>query len=132
MDVVVDTSVVVAVIAGERQRGRLIEAVRGADLLAPPSVHWEIGNAFSAILRRGRITLQQARAAIETYRTVALRFVDVELKESLEIAEALGIHCYDAYLVRCALKYDAPLLSLDGDLLRAAEQAGARVIEVRA
>jgi len=130
MDVVVDTSVIIAAIAGEARRECLIEAVRGADLIAPPSVHWEIGKAFSAMLRRGRITLQQALAAIEIYSAIAIRFVDVELRESLEIARASNIYGYDAYLIRCALKYDAPLLSLDGNLLRAAKQAGVSVIEV--
>lgn len=130
MEVVVDTSVIVAVIVGEPRRERLIEAVRGADLIAPPSVHWEIGNAFSAMLRRGRITLQQALAAVEVYRTIAIRFVDVELEESLRIAGALGIYSYDAYLIRCAQKYDVPLFSLDSHLLKAAKEVGASVIEV--
>ena len=31
---------------------------------------------------------------------------------------------YHAYLIRCGLKFTAPLLSLDRDLLRVAEQAG--------
>jgi len=52
------------------------------------------------------------------------------LRESIEIARASNIHGYDAYLIRCALKYDAPLLSLDGNLLRAAKQAGVSIIEV--
>ena len=43
MDIVVDTSVIIAVIANEPQRDILIDLTKGADLLAPPSVHWEIG-----------------------------------------------------------------------------------------
>jgi len=52
MDIVVDTSVLIAVIANEPEKDRLIRQTTGADLLAPPSCHWEIGNAFSAMLRR--------------------------------------------------------------------------------
>ena len=131
MDIVVDTSVLVAVIAHEPQRGKLIELTRGADLLAPASVHWEIGNAFSAMIKRNRIELEQAMQAIAAYRQIPVRYVDVELDESLEIAAARhALYAYDAYLIRCGLKFNAPLLSLDNGLLRAAEQAGVQVIEV--
>jgi predicted nucleic acid-binding protein len=130
VDVVVDASVIIAVIANEPQRDTLVELTRGNDLIAPQSVHWEIGNAFSAMLKRNRITLEQALAGIRIYGKVPIRFVDVELEESLRMADALGIYAYDAYLIRCALKYSSPLISLDKDLIRFARRMKARVVEV--
>lgn len=130
MDVVVDASVIIAVIVDEPQRDVLVELTRGADLLAPPSVHWEIGNAFSAMLKRNRITLAQALRAIEVYQRIPVRFADVELEGSLTIAAQLNLYAYDAYLIRCALKYNAPLISLDRKLVRVAQQVNAKVIEV--
>jgi predicted nucleic acid-binding protein len=130
MDIVVDTSVIVAVISNEPQRGSLIELTRGAELLAPASVHWEVGNAFSAMLKRNRIELEQALQALAVYEQIPIRFVDVEIKDTLAIAEQLAVYAYDAYLIRCALRFNAPLLSLDRGLVQAAQQAGARVIEV--
>jgi hypothetical protein len=56
MDIVVDTSALIAVIANEPEKPTLVELTSGADLIAPGSVHFEIGNAFSAMLRRRRIT----------------------------------------------------------------------------
>jgi predicted nucleic acid-binding protein len=130
MDIVVDTSVIVAVIAHEPQRGALIKLTKGADLLAPASVHWEIGNAFSAMLKRNRIKLDQALQAIAAYRQIPIRYVDVELEDTLAIAARYAIYAYDAYLIRCGLKFGAPLLSLDRGLLQVAEQAGVHTIEV--
>jgi predicted nucleic acid-binding protein len=130
MDIVVDTSILIAVIANEPQRDAIIELTRGADLLAPPSVHWEVGNAFSAMLRRNRITLAQALGSLEAYGQIPIRFVDVELEESLAFAARLNIYAYDAYLVRCALKYNAPLISLDEGLVRVAQQTHVKLIEV--
>ena len=130
MDAIVDTSVIIAVIANEPQRDRLIAITKGANLMAPPSVHWEICNAFSAMLKRGRVTLAQALQAIKIYHQIPLRFVDVELDESLVIAAQFDLYAYDAYLIRCALRYNAPLISLDKGLLRSAQQANAKVIEV--
>ncbi len=52
MDIVLDTSVIIAVIANEPEKRVLIRLTKGAELIAPQSVHWEIGNAFSAMLKR--------------------------------------------------------------------------------
>lgn len=130
MDIVIDTSVIVAVIAHESQRGALIRLTKGADLLAPASVHWEIGNVFSAMLKRNRIEVDQALQAVAAYRRIPIRYVDVELEDTLAIAARYAICAYDAYLIRCGLKFSAPLLSLDRGLLQVAEQAGVRTIEV--
>ena len=130
MDIVVDTSVIIAVIANEPEREALVELTTGADLIAPRSVHGEIGNAFSAMLRRERIKVEQAIQAVKLYQRIPIRFVDVELEESLQIADTLGIYAYDAYLIRCALKYKSPLISLDRKLVSAAKRMKARVIEV--
>jgi predicted nucleic acid-binding protein len=131
MDIVVDTSAIIAVIANEPEKEALVELTTGADLIAPHSVHWEIGNAFSAMLRRERIKVEQAIQAVKLYQQIPIRFVDVELEETLKIANALGIYAYDAYLIRCALKYRAPLISLDRNLVNAAKEMKVKVIEVR-
>lgn len=131
MNIVVDTSAIIAVIANEAEKEVLIELTEGADLIAPRSVHWEIGNAFSAMLRRERIKVEQALHAVKLYQRIPIRLVDVELEETLEIADAVGIYAYDAYLIRCALKYRAPLVSLDRNLVQAAKETGAKVIEVK-
>jgi predicted nucleic acid-binding protein len=130
MDVVIDTSAIMAVIVNEPERDALIELTKGADLIAPFSVHWEIGNAFSALLRRKRATLFAALQAIEAYGQIPIRFVDVELHESIPIAHAQGIYAYDAYLIRCAQKYRSPLLSLDRYLVQCALRTGVQVLEV--
>ena len=130
MDIVVDASVIIAVIANEPGKGKLVALTQGADLIAPSSIHWEIGNAFSAMLKRNRVTLHQAMQAIDIYYHIPVRFAEVELEESLKIAADLNIYAYDAYLIRCALKYNAALISLDKDLVRVAQAKGAKVIEV--
>ena len=129
-NIVIDTSAIIAVIAGEPEREELIKCTRGASLIAPPSVHWEIGNALSAMFKRRRISLAQALKAISAYQHIPIRFVDIELDESLKIAEDLEIYAYDAYLIQTALKYRSPLLTLHADLIEGAIQVKASVIEV--
>ena len=130
MNFVVDASVIIAVIANEPTKEKLIEITRGADLLAPASIHWEIGNAFSAMIKRDRITLEQTQSAIAAYKQIPIRFTEVELEESLEIAAAYGIFAYDAYLIRCAIKYKSALITLDQKLAQVAEAMNVTVVEI--
>ncbi len=130
MNVVIDTSAVIAVITNEQHKKKLITATKGADLIAPYSLHWEVGNAFSAMFKRQRITLDQAIAALEAYHQIPIRFSDVELGIALELANSLGVYAYDAYVIGCALKHNSSLISLDDGLLEAAGNAGVKVKEI--
>jgi predicted nucleic acid-binding protein len=130
MDIVVDASTIIAVVTNEPTKSKLVELTKGAQLMAPGSIHWEIGNAFSAMLRRKRVTLAQAHQAFAAYRQITVRFVDVEVEDSLHIADSLNIYAYDAYLIRCALKYNAPLLTLDKGLAHSAGLMKVKVVEI--
>jgi len=130
MNIVIDTSAVIAVITNEQHKKKLITATEGTDLIAPASLHWEVGNAFSAMFKRQRITLDQAIAALEAYHQIPIRFSDVELGIALELASSLGVYAYDAYVIGCALKHNSSLISLDDGLLEAAENAGVKVKEI--
>jgi predicted nucleic acid-binding protein len=130
MEIVIDASVLIAVITNEDEKEKLVALTTEAELIAPLSVHWEIGNAFSSMLKRKRVTVAEALQAIEIYLQIPVRFVEVELTESLELAGALGLYAYDAYLLRCAEKYRLPLLTLDARLIQAAKEKKIQVLEV--
>lgn len=130
MKFVVDASVIIAVIANEPEKEQLIEITKGADLLAPSSIHWEIGNTFSAMIKRRRVSLEQALDAIEIYRQIPIRFTEVELENTLAIVAELGIYAYDAYLLRCAMKYQTALITLDRKLAQVAQEMNIEVVEV--
>lgn len=132
MQLVVDTSVLIAVLTGEASRPVLIRASRGADLVAPSSVHWEVGNALAALIKRRLATRDQAMDALQAYAEIPLRLLDVDLAESLDLAAEHRLYAYDAYLIACARNQRAPLLTLDKGLARAAVEAGVRILEVKA
>jgi len=77
MNIVVDTSVLVAVLTGEPEKPKLVQLTKGTDLLAPASVHWEIGNALAAMLKRKRIKENQIPLVLEAYNQIPIRFIDI-------------------------------------------------------
>jgi len=130
MNLIVDTSIIIAVITNEKHKKQLVKATRGADLIAPSSLHWEVANAFSAMFKRKRSNIKQAIAALEAYHQIPVRFSDIELGIALELSHNLNIYAYDAYVIGCALKHNAALISLDERLLKAAIKAGVKIREV--
>ena len=130
MDIVIDTSAIIAVIADEPERLAIVQHTAGANVVAPASVHWEVGNVFSAMFKRKRIGLTEAMQAIESYERMNLRLVDIALGEALIMAYRLGLYAYDAYVLACALRLRSPLLTLDSRLVAATSAAGVRALEV--
>jgi predicted nucleic acid-binding protein len=130
MDIAVDASVLIAVVAEEPEKPALIEVTAGSNLITPASTHWEVGNAFSAMLKRKRITMAQAEKSIASYDQIAIRIVEVDLLAALRLAEKLDIYAYDAYLLQCAHSANCALLTLDQGLVRAAKRANIQILEV--
>jgi predicted nucleic acid-binding protein len=130
MDLVTDTSVIIAVITNAEEKRRLVELTRNRGIIAPASVHWEVGNAFSSLLKRRLVTPLDVVEALEAYADIPIRFVDVDLGAALQIAAELSVYAYDAYLIACARQSAAPLLTLDRGLIRAARRLGVQVLEV--
>ena len=131
MNIVVDTSVIIAVILNEKKKSAIIKLTKGANLFAPTSLHWEIGNAFSAMFKRGRLKFEDAVKALGYYQEIPIRFTDIDLELVLDIANRYKIYAYDAYFIAAAKELNAPLLSLDTALLVIAKKERQKIIEVK-
>ncbi len=130
MQIVIDTSAVMAVILNETSKPDIIEATVDVTLAAPGSLHWEVGNALSSLIKRSRITLDQALAALLAYQAISLRLVDVDLNDAMQLADEMKIYAYDAYVLACSQTLNAPLLTLDRSLVRLAQEIGIKLMEV--
>ena len=130
MDIVIDTSALIAVLVAEPERNRIIELTSGHTLLGPGSIPWEVGNAFSVMLKHHRLELDDAQRGLEIMAAIPLRYVSVDMANAMTIAQKMNMYAYDAYLLDCALRFNAPLLTLDKPLKRIAERIGVKLVEV--
>ena len=130
MDVVIDTSAVIAVITNEPERPSILRLTDEAVLVAPASLRWEVGNAFSAMFRRHRISLVEAIEALRRYESLTFKLIDVDLVQSVTLSDRLNLYAYDAYFVACALELQLPLLTLDRRLAQAADTVGIPIMEI--
>jgi predicted nucleic acid-binding protein len=130
MQLVIDTSALLAVLLEEPERSVLIAATTGAVLLAPASLPWEVGNALVAAVRRRRLTEAEAQAGWAAYETVPLRLMDVDIGQAIAVAAGTRLYAYDAYRLVLARSRDVPILTLDTKLQTAARGLGLELVEL--
>ena len=130
MDIVIDTSALLAVIVAEPERDKIVEMTKGHMLIGPGSIPWEIGNAFSAMLKQQRLGLVEAQQGLKIFHAIPLRFVRVDMNNVLSIVSQTKVYAYDAYFLDCAVRHAAPLLTLDRGLERVARKLDINTMEV--
>ncbi len=130
MDITVDTSVIMAVILNESTKAALLNRTQGAELLSAPSLTWEVGNALTALFKKCRIDLVQARRALESLKQIPIRLAEIDLELAVALAERHNVYAYDAYVIECARRYQTPMMSLDRRQCEVARQVGIEIVEV--
>ena len=130
MDIVIDTSALIAVIVGEPERAKIIGITAGNSLIGPGSIPWEIGNAFSAMFKQDRLSLDNAKKGVEIFQTIPIRYVETDITNALRLSKDINMYAYDAYLLDCAIRYKSPLLTLDQKLKAAAQSIKVDTLEV--
>lgn len=130
MIITIDASALMAVLVNETHKANIIELTRDMDLQAPETLDAEIGNALSAMMKRKRITLNQAENVLAQLDGIPIRRTRIRLKHALPIAYRFDMYAYDAYVLDCARQFRTSLLSLDLGMLKAAEALDIRTLEV--
>ncbi len=130
MNITIDTSAILAVIVGESVREKIVRMTAGNTLIAPGSIPWEIGNAFSAMLKRDRIALSEAQKGISIFNLIQIRYIETDFDNALSLSKTLNVYAYDAYILDYAMRSNSSLLTLDNKLLDAARKLGITSLEV--
>jgi predicted nucleic acid-binding protein len=130
MEIVIDTSALISVIVGEPERQRIVEVTSGNILIGPGSIPWEIGNAFSAMVKQNRITLKEAEKGLSIFMSIPIRYIDPDFTSALKLSKQANIYAYDAYFLDCAIRHKAPLLTLDRKVKTSAQNLNVETMEV--
>lgn len=129
MNVVADTNIFLAIALDEPQKEHIIEVTSDAVLSAPEILPYEIGNALSAMTKRGSISKGEALAAEKAVNLIPVRLVSIDVQQALELAIEYNIYAYDAYFLLCAKFLVQSLMSLDKRMKHIAQDLGIDVLE---
>lgn len=130
MKLVADTNTFLAVALDEPEKASIVRATVGQELVAPEVLPFELGNALTAMLKRGVIRAAEVPIAWDALRAIPVELREVDMPAALELAVRHGIYAYDAYFLVCALHLRLPLLTLDRGMRRIAGELGIPVMEV--
>jgi predicted nucleic acid-binding protein len=130
MRILVDASAILSVLLNEATKEKIVAKTKDATLIAPASIHWEIGNAVSSLLKRKKISGAEGVQVVEEYLKIPIQYVEVDLKEAVSVAGKHSLYAYDAYMIVGAKQYRIPLLSLDSGLNDVAKKEKVKLVEV--
>lgn len=128
MNIVSDTNIFLAVALDEPEKERIIDLTSGVDVITPEILPYEIGNALSAMVKRGRITADEALIAKNTASKIPVRLMSVDIQAALKLAIEFNIYAYDAYFIQSARSVSCPLLTLDKRMKQVAFDLGIEVL----
>ena len=131
MRVVADTNTFLAVALDEPERPRIIDLTVGYDLVAPEVLPFEIGNALTAMMKKGALGPAQVALVWDAVQAIPVELRGVDIRSALGLAARCGLYAYDAYFLECAASLRLPLLTLDSRMRRVARQLGIQVLEWR-
>ena len=82
------------------------------------------------MFKQKRLTIQEAEKGIAIFKSIPLRYIEPDFINSLKISKKTDMYAYDAYFLDCALRYNAPLLTLDKKLEAMANKLNIQTLEV--
>ena len=94
MDIVADTNTFLATALDEPEKQRIIELTSGSNIISPEILPYEIGNALTALVKRHRLSLDEAKVAFEYTQKIPVRLIRPNIQESLGIAFQFNLYMH--------------------------------------
>jgi predicted nucleic acid-binding protein len=129
MEVLLDASAIMAVIADEPESEIVINCTKNAIIVSPNMLSFEIANALTKMMKKKIIDTQEKMIdLIKNFKKIPIKIVEVDLEKSLEIAWKYKIYAYDAYYLETSKRLNLPLLTFDGGMKRIGKEIGLTVL----
>jgi len=129
MNLVSDTNIFLAVVLDEPEKGNIIQLTAKTNALSPEILPYEVGNALSAMVKRNKLTKDEALLAFEEVKSIPVRLVSIDIQQALKLALEYNIYAYDAYFLQCAKQLSYPLITLDKRMKQVANDLKIEVVE---
>jgi len=81
MKLLADTSIIITL---DEEKLIINQVIRNCELLCPTSVYAEVGNAISAMFKRGRISLPQSLEILDNFEQLEFKVLNFNLRNAIE------------------------------------------------
>ena len=129
MEIVIDASAIIAVIADEPESVFVINNTEDAILISPNIVSFEIANALTKMMKKGIISNKEKMInLIKSFLQIPMKFDENNLENVLEIAWNYKIYAYDAFYLETAHRLNLPLLTFDNRMRKIGKEIGVTIL----
>jgi predicted nucleic acid-binding protein len=108
-----DASAIMAIILNEPNKDIVIKLTKGATLLSPEMISFEIGNALISLFKRHKLSETEIIEAYENFKKIPIRTLAVDMVKALKISCKYSIYAYDSYYLEAASRLKLPLITFD-------------------
>ncbi|MCL2042674.1 MAG: type II toxin-antitoxin system VapC family toxin [Treponema sp.] len=129
MEIVIDTSALITVIADEPEADIVIEYSQNATFVSPNVISFEIVNCLSRMLKKGRINDQsKMEELVNSFQKIPIKLFENNLQNIIQIVWKYKIYAYDAFFLDTAKSLNIPLLTLDKEMKKFGENIGITIL----
>ncbi len=124
MDIIIDSSCIIAVLMNEDKSEVVKKATRGTNLISAACLPYEIANSLTSAVKRHRISAKEALQIYNEFLKIPVRLIEPDISKAIKIAAEENHYAYDAFYIACAIDTGVALYSLDYDMIDIAKKRG--------
>jgi predicted nucleic acid-binding protein len=111
--ILLDSSAIIATIVDEPEGDIVSKLTQDKIIASPYIVQIEFVNALTRMMRKRTIDREGMITALQTFKKLPLKFIDVNFENVIEISWKYKIYAYDACYLEVAQRMNLPLLTFD-------------------
>jgi predicted nucleic acid-binding protein len=129
MEILLDASAIIAVIADEPEAQTVINCTQNATIVSPNIISCEIANALTRMIKKNVIVSEkQMIDLVKNFMLIPIKMVNIDLEKTLKIAWHYKIYAYDAFYLEVAKRLQLPLVTFDSGMRKVAKELGINVL----
>jgi predicted nucleic acid-binding protein len=129
MEILLDASAIMAVIADEVESEIVIDCTKDAIIVSPNVLAFEIANGLTKMMKKKIINDKEKLInLIKNFKQIPIKLVEVNFERTLEIAWNYKIYAYDAYYLEVAKRLNLPLLTFDNKMKKVGKNIGIEIL----
>jgi len=129
MEILLDASAIIAVIANEPEREYVIKNTRNSIIVSPNIIAIEIFNALTRMMRKNVIDSKEKMIALyKNFKKMPIKIEEIDIEKAVEIAWKYKIYAYDACYLETAKRLNLSLITFDGNMEKIGIELGIKII----
>ena len=129
MEIILDASAIIAVIADEPEAQTVINYTKNATIVSPNIISCEIANALTRMMKKKIVNSEEQMInLIKNFKLIPIKLEEIDLEKAMQIAWQNNIYAYDAFYLEVAKRLRLPLITFDAGMEKIGKTLGLNIL----